>query len=166
MSEDILDRFVQLRDELKIIQKNLFETLLENDVYNIIRHSDIVRLEITEAPNDASLVRIILLNHADEVPHMTFEAPRVIVLDQSEDIIDIWLEAAQNEVIKAMRAKVNRFLRDFGREDFDLISNTIMSYDALIARGNPHSEISKIVATVTARKLGEENSKKKCTTEK
>lgn len=162
---DVLANYLESKEMIKAVAKGLFAMLEANDPFGIIRHSDIVRLEIAEHQKDDSLVLINLMNFNDETPRVTFESPRDVALALGEEIIKLWIEASKALIARTYFAVINKFLRDNEEEHYEIINAAIQVAPTLSRAGKTNTEIAKIVSEHMTTKLANKVLQKECTTE-
>jgi hypothetical protein len=85
---------------------------------------------------------------------MSFDGNRKDLLESSDKVIEIWLEASKEVYIKAITAKLNKFSRDFQSDDDKLLIGLFCALEPVI-RGKPKSNAVKIVADVYVKNLME-----------
>jgi hypothetical protein len=83
---------------------------------------------------------------------MSFDGNRKDLLESSEKVIDIWLEASKEVYIKAITAKLNKFSRDFQSDDDKLLIGLFCALEPVI-RGKPKTNAVKTVADIYVKNL-------------
>jgi site-specific recombinase XerC len=98
-----------MKEELNIAEKSCFAMFEANDTFKIIDSSDIKYAEFAQHRQDDTKLVVNLYNYADSVPVMSFDGNRKDLLESSDKVIEIWLEASKEVYIKAITAKLNNF---------------------------------------------------------
>lgn len=144
---DILNKYSESKKELDLLSKQVFSLFEENDVYGIIKTSDIKFLELSIHKQHDELVVVGLCDYSGIIPKISFEAKRSDILDFIEkNIIDLWIEISKSIVEKANEVKAKKFMKDYRTFDHGLIYLLISNYEKLSNSGKTDSEIAKIVA--------------------
>lgn len=151
---DIFSSYQEMKEELNIAEKSCFAMFEANDTFKIIDSSDIKYAEFAQHRQDDTKLVVNLYNYADSVPVMSFDGNRKDLLESSDKVIEIWLEASKEVYIKAITAKLNKFSRDFQSDDDKLLIGLFCALEPVI-RGKPKSNAVKIVADVYVKNLME-----------
>ena len=151
---DIFSSYQEMKEELNIAEKSCFAMFEANDTFKIIDSSDIKYAEFAQHRQDDNKLVVNLYNYADSVPVMSFDGNRKDLLESSDKVIEIWLEASKEVYIKAITAKLNKFSRDFQSDDDKLLIGLLCALEPVI-RGKPKSNAVKIVADVYVKNLME-----------
>ena len=149
---DIFSSYQEMKEELNIAEKSCFAMFEANDTFKIIDSSDIKYAEFAQHRQDDTKLVVNLYNYADSVPVMSFDGNRKDLLESSEKVIDIWLEASKEVYIKAITAKLNKFSRDFQSDDDKLLIGLFCALEPVI-RGKPKTNAVKTVADVYVKNL-------------
>ncbi|ADG36019.1 hypothetical protein Acj61p054 [Acinetobacter phage Acj61] len=149
---DIFSSYQEMKEELNIAEKSCFAMFEANDTFKIIDSSDIKYAEFAQHRQDDTKLVVNLYNYADSVPVMSFDGNRKDLLESSEKVIDIWLEASKEVYIKAITAKLNKFSRDFQSDDDKLLIGLFCALEPVI-RGKPKTNAVKTVADIYVKNL-------------
>jgi ribosomal protein L30E len=149
---DIFSSYQEMKEELNIAEKSCFAMFEANDTFKIIDSSDIKYAEFAQHRQDDNKLVVNLYNYADSVPVMSFDGNRKDLLESSEKVIDIWLEASKEVYIKAITAKLNKFSRDFQSDDDKLLIGLFCALEPVI-RGKPKTNAVKTVADIYVKNL-------------
>jgi ribosomal protein L30E len=149
---DIFSSYQEMKEELNIAEKSCFVMFEANDTFKIIDSSDIKYAEFAQHRQDDTKLVVNLYNYADSVPVMSFDGNRKDLLESSEKVIDIWLEASKEVYIKAITAKLNKFSRDFQSDDDKLLIGLFCALEPVI-RGKPKTNAVKTVADIYVKNL-------------
>lgn len=149
---DIFSSYQEMKEELNIAEKSCFAMFEANDTFKIIDSSDIKYAEFAQHRQDDTKLVVNLYNYADSVPVMSFDGNRKDLLESSEKVIKIWLEASKEVYIKAITAKLNKFSRDFQSDDDKLLIGLFCALEPVI-RGKPKTNAVKTVADIYVKNL-------------
>ena len=149
---DIFSSYQEMKEELNIAEKSCFAMFEANDTFKIIDSSDIKYAEFAQHRQDDTKLVVNLYDYADSVPVMSFDGNRKDLLESSEKVIDIWLEASKEVYIKAITAKLNKFSRDFQSDDDKLLIGLFCALEPVI-RGKPKTNAVKTVADIYVKNL-------------
>ncbi|AFL47560.1 hypothetical protein ZZ1p0060 [Acinetobacter phage ZZ1] len=151
---DVLNQYVESKDQIQQIARNVYAILEANDPFGIIRLSDIKRLEIEPSKEDEHKVTLNLMNFEDVNPRVSFDIARHLTLAIDEDYIkQQWFDKCLQIIKQANFAKAKKFLKEFSSSDFMLIQAITESYEALAVRGKSDLEIAKICADFITDKI-------------
>jgi ribosomal protein L30E len=149
---DIFSSYQEMKEELNIAEKSCFAMFEANDTFKIIDSSDIKYAEFAQHRQDDTKLVVNLYNYADSVPVMSFDGNRKDLLESSDKVIEIWLEASKEVYIKAITAKLNKFSRDFQSDDDKLLIGLFCALEPVI-RGKPKTNAVKTVADIYVKNL-------------
>ena len=149
---DIFSSYQEMKEELNIAEKSCFAMFEANDTFKIIDSSDIKYAEFAQHRQDDTKLVVNLYNYADSVPVMSFDGNRKDLLESSEKVIDIWLEASKEVYIKAITAKLNKFSRNF-QSDYDKLLIGLFCALEPVIRGKPKTNAVKTVADIYVKNL-------------
>ena len=149
---DIFSSYQEMKEELNIAEKSCFVMFEANDTFKIIDSSDIKYAEFAQHRQDDTKLVVNLYNYADSVPVMSFDGNRKDLLESSDKVIEIWLEASKEVYIKAITAKLNKFSRDFQSDDDKLLIGLFCALEPVI-RGKPKTNAVKTVADIYVKNL-------------
>lgn len=148
---DILNNYLSAKAEMRKLSNLLFDQFTQNDLYGLIKKSDISYLSISDHKDNDLLVIIELYNYNDTLPKLQFQTNRDILEwindpPKIEYVVEVWHMFCVSHLEKMNSLMIQKFLKTFTQHDHIIIETVIKNYEQMVKEGKSDVDIGIIAA--------------------